>query len=355
MGDYTGGLAAIVVAISAAAVVVSAIGTCLVPMFKAKKQAKLDEATSTGERLSRAIEHLGVNDADKLHIRIGAIYEFKRLAQDSPRDKESIVEILTAFIKSYTEKYKVTPYQDAKTIINEHGLKDYNILPQDVAAAAHVLSQLVRELIEETAKISKKKNWWRFLEKHNLYNTKGKTKRKILSRILRPFVKNRLSPPQGIYNATETLGNLAKRETFLWSWHDLKASHLNLDCMKVKNIYTVRADLSNTTLQNADFTDAELIYAKLIKADLVMAQLEAVNFFGARLEGARLLGSNLEGASFKMARLEGADFWDAHFDEQTDFTGAVINEHTLFDPGVREKHFPEFDAKQKKKEAGTED
>ena len=106
------------------------IGGAAIMQFRKHKwgeyQAKMDEDTRTGERLSKAIEHLGNGQS---HIQLGAIYEFKNLAEDSARNKENIVQLLTAYIKNYK-------------------LEEGKDLPQNVDAAARVLSPMVRELIE---------------------------------------------------------------------------------------------------------------------------------------------------------------------------------------------------------------
>jgi len=233
----------------------------------AEYQAKLDEDTRTGERLSKAIEHLGNKDA--LHIRIGAIYEFKRLAQDSPRDKESVVEILTAFIKSRSQK-----------------LEEGQALPQDIEAAARVLSQLARELIEEMPKKASKE--WR-----------GR-------------------PPECVFVATKEISALNIKGVF--QWNELKAARLNLRGINLKG-------------------------ARLFGANLEDAGISGANFVGVSLSRA-----NLAGADLVKTNLAGAFLCDVFVDNKTNFRKTIIDEHTKFDPGVREKYFPDFG-----KEKGAED
>ena len=102
-----------------------------------KNQAKLDEDTRTGERLSKAIEHLGTGDEEKDNpVVIGALYEFKRLAKDSHRDNEYIVQILTLFIQRKVDK-----------------LGDKHCKSQEVCVAADILQGLCREAIESVIPI----------------------------------------------------------------------------------------------------------------------------------------------------------------------------------------------------------
>ena len=50
------------------------------------------------DRFTKAIEQLGKNELD---VRLGGIYALERLAFDSSRDREPIMEVLTAFVRSH--------------------------------------------------------------------------------------------------------------------------------------------------------------------------------------------------------------------------------------------------------------
>lgn len=51
------------------------------------------------DRYSKAIEQLGNKNAD---VRIGGIYALERIARDSPSDRETIIEVLTTFVREHT-------------------------------------------------------------------------------------------------------------------------------------------------------------------------------------------------------------------------------------------------------------
>lgn len=306
----------------------------------AEYQGKLDEDSRTGERLSQAIEHLG---SKELHVRLGAIYEFKNLAEDSPRNKENIVQILTAFVKAY---------QDSMS------KEKYFPLPQDVEAAAETLSQLTRELIEETSETARRKNRWRPFK---LAHFRGvtwiktlKTKMKVQN-LLRPLKKQQIKPPLCIFKATEVLSKFAlnrwSRNVFL-KWPNLKASWVDLSESVLKGVF----------LRSARLEGVDLGLARLEGADLREAYLGGAQLNAARLEGANLGSARLEGAIFFLAHLENTDLRKAHFDEKTtfgkdlfiapidnpekaDYGKSVLmahtNDKTRFDPGVRMKYFGE--------------
>jgi len=229
----------------------------------AEYQAKMDEDSRTGERLEQAIEHLGNKNE---HIRIGALYEFRNLAEDSPRNKENIVQILTAFVRK-------------KSLKSDSLLLDGN-------EAARILAQFIREFIEETAEKSRKRNKMPFHKKCTL------------------------RPPECIFIA---LGILA-RPTFLNSlvtWRGLKTDWLDLDCI----------DLNRTKLIEPDFKGTRLCHAYFYKAFICKPHFEGADLTGAHLKNA-------------------------------DIVDIRIDEYTKFDPGVREKYFPDFG---KEKESGAED
>ena len=290
----------------------------------AEKQAQSEIETRTGERLGQAIEHLG---SDTLHIKLGAVYEFNRLAQDSPRDKESIVQILTAFIKSH----KVVKDED---------------LPQDVEAAARILSQLIRMLIEETARTARKRNRFRF------YKVKGAMDERIHRKM---FSKIRLFLPLCVYNATDAISALGKKNII--ELGGLQASYLefplanlygaNLFQANLKGANFNRANLtavnlSEANLENANLDGTELVGALLIATNLKDASLSWTNLTGAEIGGTNFKGAHLIGTNFQNSRIDGIRPSKNTQPVNTNFVDALITKHTKFDPGVREKYFPDF-------------
>ena len=86
--------------------------------------------TQITDRYARAIGQLG----EKIEVRFGGIYALRRIAEDSPRDRPTIVDVLCAFVR-----------------LNGHGPKsgDAEVLeahqpPSDVQAALTVIGRLHR-------------------------------------------------------------------------------------------------------------------------------------------------------------------------------------------------------------------
>src|SRR5215467_2757820 len=62
----------------------------------ALRAVELTEQGQVTDLYSRAIEQLG---SDKLDVRIGGIYALERVAQDSPADHPTVMEVLAALIR----------------------------------------------------------------------------------------------------------------------------------------------------------------------------------------------------------------------------------------------------------------
>jgi len=215
----------------------------------AEYQAKMDEDSRTGERLSKAIEHL--SEEQKLHTRLGAIYEFKNLAEDSPRNKENIVQILTAFLISYEVVEEQPLPQDIEaliTSIRSYVPKKKQALRRDIeVAAARVLSPLVKDLIEETAKKANK--------------------------------NNRLQLPKDLFNAIEMLNKVSIADIF--QWQGLKASWMIFDSVCLEGAHLEGANLKGALLRGS-----------LMGAHLHKANLKGVDFRGTCFDGNTDFGSS---------------------------------------------------------------
>jgi len=207
----------------------------------AEYQAKMDEDSRTGERLGKAIEHL--SEEQKLHTRLGAIYEFKNLAEDSERNRKNIIWILIEFIKSFLAREEQS-------------------LPQDVNAAANVLSTMVRKQIEE---LPKRANW-------------GKRQR----------------PTKCVYEATKVLSDLAIKNQFLWGWPRLEASQIDLFGMCLKGVDLYGANFKKTSLAFVNFEDAVLAGTNLKGTDFSCARFnENTSFtYGTGTTGRVVIDNN---------------------------------------------------------------
>ncbi|MEV4313454.1 pentapeptide repeat-containing protein [Actinocrispum sp. NPDC049592] len=101
----------------------------------AQSQNAVVEQGQFTDRYGKAVEQIGRQGADHLQIRLGGIYALERLAHDSPRDQPTIIEVLTAFIRTNTP-----PSAPPETLRTPVTCPDQRI-PADVQAALTVISR----------------------------------------------------------------------------------------------------------------------------------------------------------------------------------------------------------------------
>lgn len=66
----------------------------------AQQQNKVAEQGQFTDRYTKAVEQLDRSGPDHLQARLGALYALHRLADDSPRDQYTIVEVISAFVRT---------------------------------------------------------------------------------------------------------------------------------------------------------------------------------------------------------------------------------------------------------------
>jgi|LakWasMet14_LOW5_FD_contig_21_177395_length_1246_multi_3_in_0_out_0_1 hypothetical protein len=85
----------------------------------AQSNMKIAEDGKITDRFSKAVEQLG---NDKLAIRLGGIYALERIAKDSEKDHQQVMEVLTAFVRDNSHPFAPqekldTDIQSALTVI----------------------------------------------------------------------------------------------------------------------------------------------------------------------------------------------------------------------------------------------
>jgi uncharacterized protein YjbI with pentapeptide repeats len=77
-------------------------GTILIGgLYYTARQFRLTREGQITERYAKSVALLG--DA-KPEVRIGAVYAFERIARDSPADRETVAELLSAFVREHTRR-----------------------------------------------------------------------------------------------------------------------------------------------------------------------------------------------------------------------------------------------------------
>ena len=197
---------------------------------------RITERGHLTDRYSKAIEQLG---NDKLDVRLGGIYALEQLATDSAhaRDQDTIVEVLSAFVRVHS---------DLALVVTDS--------PQDITAEEQAAAQ------------------------------EGTRRREAAAELV-----HRERFPVDVQAALTVLGRLPVRPGRTFVATDLSYARLSW------------AQLAYANLSGADLAGADLRHVNLTRADLSAAQLDYAKLGGAWLGGANLTGARPTGAKLQGA------------------------------------------------------
>jgi hypothetical protein len=227
-------------------------GILLLGAYLTWRQLGVTRQGQITDRYTKAVDQLGHAELD---VRLGGIYALGRIARDSPSDRATIGEVLTAFIRGHAPWPPRLPGQYVATAPLDQ-VQALQVSAADVQASLTVLGSDAFE------------------------HRRGRSVLDLRAVDLRRAL----------------LGSAHLEGAFLAGAHlegaSLRHAHLEIAFLR-------GAHLKNTILQ-----DAHLEFA-----DLHGAHLE-----GASLEGAYLGGANLEGADLKAAVADKRTVWPTGFD-----------------------------------------
>jgi len=209
----------------------------------ALRQAELAFESQVTERFTKAVEQLGHN---KRAVRLGAIYALERIAKDSARDRDTIVETLAAYIR---ELAPWTPPSDEALSRADDDIENEYLRPRYLGEA---LEGIPRLAIDIEAAL------------------------KVICRLL----------PSGD----------PMREKIDLSQTDLTrldASHLNLSYMNFIDVNLYGASFKYANLNHTQLQRSVLSWATLLNADLQWANLTLASLYETNLNGAWLSGTSL--------------------------------------------------------------
>jgi uncharacterized protein YjbI with pentapeptide repeats len=267
------------------------------------RQIRVNQEGQITERFNKAIDHLG---SDKLDLRLGGIYALERIAKNSNDDRDTIAEILTAFVRQRSPWPPSQPgqYRDDFPIDHQPELRTR---AADIQAVLTVLGR-------------------------------GGLTRQGAMRLDLAEVDLRKAALRGAHLERVDLSRAHLERAFLIGAHlegaNLYGAHLegNLRGAQLQGASLLRAHLEGADLRGAHLEGAQLITAQLEGANLYGAQLEGAILSGAHLERANLYKAHLEGADLSRAQLQGANLHDAHLE------GLNLSETHLGDADLRGAH-----------------
>lgn len=234
-----------------------------------RDQINVAEQGQITDRYTAAVNQISLSGADHLETRLGGIYALERIAIDSPRDQPTIIEVLSAFVRTNAP----LPAGDGNQTCAPVAL--------DVQAALTVL-----------------------MRRNPAHDTYARV----------DFSHSCLTGA----NLTSTNGT------------DADLTGANLTGADLDHVDLTGANLTSANLTGrADLTDANLVGADLDYADLTGANLYDADLTGhAKLKQANLTSADLDHANLTSADLDRANFTGA-FLIYTNVTGANVIGVTL--------------------------
>ena len=257
-----------------------------------KQQAKANENTEQGrrqERLKNAIEHLG-NSSDS--VRLGGAYELFHLAEDTPKLRQTVLDILCAHIRrttgeeKYRQKHKNKPSEEIQSLLTLLFVQEYHVfeglqinLEHSFLNGAHLDEAHLEKAALTQVQLQGAHLSWARLQGAELSRAQLQKARLGCAQL------------QGV--------NLRRAH--------LQGAHLSSAELQ-------RANLERVQIQGADMAGAELQWANLRRAHLqgaylLMAQLQGANLSEAQLQGARLPSTQLQEAMLSKTKMEGV-LWE---------------------------------------------
>jgi uncharacterized protein YjbI with pentapeptide repeats len=214
------------------------------------------------DRFTRAVDQLGAEGPENVHRRLGGIYALERIAVDSPRDQATMVEILSAFLRSTSPRTGGTACGPT---------------PADVSAAFSVLARRDVSRDPEPAVID-----------------------------LRKLCLRDVDAVDG------DLSGMSMIDADL-SGANLSGAHLGLTSF-------TRATMVKASLYRADMTDG-FVWAD--HADFTGARFDSATLADTDFEGATFTGADFEGTDMGHADFSGADLTGAKRDDYTRAADAI--------------------------------
>ncbi|MBQ1158723.1 pentapeptide repeat-containing protein [Streptomyces sp. A73] len=273
------------------------------------------------DRFSRAVDQLG---SDTLDVRIGGFHALWRIAEHSPRDREAVISIQAAYLRSHLPWPPGGPEAPAAdTPINDIAPLETRVPDAQVALTG--LGSLCQY----------REQSWVNLSRTDLRRADG-------DGLVLPEVNldGACMEAAGLYHADLTQASLTS----------VNLRHGDLQTAILRRARCVSADLRGARLVETDLRDADLSEADVREANLRKADAKGAAFRGADLRLADLRGTDLSTADLDRARLTGAlvsdrTRWPAGFDHTA--TGVVATEDPdpeppplLQPPGITTQHPP---------------
>ncbi|MER7810345.1 pentapeptide repeat-containing protein [Streptomyces sp900116325] len=235
------------------------------------------------DRFSRAVDQLG---SDKLDVRIGGLHALWRIAEQSARDREAIISIQAAYLRTHLPWPPAGPESPAADMpIND-------IAPLETRAADAQVALTALGVLRQHREQS-----WVNLSITDL----------------------RRADCDGLWFPEVNFDRACMEAAGLY--------HANLTQASLVSVNLRHADLATAILRRARCILADLRAARLVETDLRGADFTETDLREANLRKADAHGAVFHRADLRMADLRGTDLSTANLVEAR-LTGALASEHT---------------------------
>ncbi|MGW8632799.1 pentapeptide repeat-containing protein [Streptomyces sp. NPDC055793] len=235
------------------------------------------------DRFSRAVDQLG---SDKLDVRIGGLHALWRIAEQSTRDREAIISIQAAYLRTHLPWPPAGPESPAPDVpIND--IAPLEIRTADAQVALTALGVLCQ----------RREQSWVNLSVTDL----------------------RRADCDGLWFPEVNFDRACMEAASLY--------RVNLTQASLVSVNLRHADLTTGILRRARCVLADLRAAKLVETDLCDADFTETDLREANLRKATAQGAVFHRADLRMADLRGTDLSTANLVEAR-LTGALASEYT---------------------------
>ncbi|MGW3866966.1 pentapeptide repeat-containing protein [Streptomyces sp. NPDC005047] len=235
------------------------------------------------DRFSRAVDQLG---SDKLDVRIGGLHALWRIAEQSTRDREAIISIQAAYLRTHLPWPPAGPESPAPNVpIND--IAPLEIRTADAQVALTALGVLCQRREQSWVNLS--------------------------------VTDMRRADCDGLWFPEVNFDRACMEAASLY--------RVNLTQASLVSVNLRHADLTTGILRRARCVLADLRAAKLVETDLCDADFTETDLREANLRKATAQGAVFHRADLRMADLRGTDLSTANLVEAR-LTGALASEYT---------------------------
>jgi uncharacterized protein YjbI with pentapeptide repeats len=241
------------------------------------------------ERYTRSIEQLG-NASET--IRIGGIYALERIANDSARDRWTIMEVLSSFIRG-------------KQGIKGKDTSQTSPISTDAQAALTAIKRrnIIGEPEDKIIDLSLTN-----LREADLFKAKFNRVKLTSSILAQADLRQAQLIEANMMNVNLTGANLSGAKLDRAHLVQANLSNSNLSQARLSSVNLNKANFSGAFLDSISLDRASLAKTNFTEAVVINANLRDANFKGANLSRANFTGADLTRVDFSEANLNKTNF-----------------------------------------------